>query len=593
MHSRRIASPRRAVEFALTAALVVFVLFSTLSALHFRITPTSSQLPKLVSEKVIVAASEHDLDRDAAPEPNTNREMPGMNRKTDPVAFFGKRFLPRPQLRLNPDRPMKYQMHNCLKGRDGSKFGLRDAGIPWSPAQKSTMQLIKVFDEASFVLACSNVRPSKAVSRDPKVNGKKLVATSVGIVEDYCLGSFKTLQLECRRDLATRFGCDFNDLGIQPAQYILANVNECYQVLDIAAKHNKPWLIKPSHSLRGRGIRYFQDSASLIEEITMNGGCDKKTPLISLNLVQEYVQNPALLDIKYKFDVRTWLLVASVDPLILFYHDGFVRVARNAYEEASNDIFAHITNLKGSEAKSTQEGGGRTRSYLRSFAETSEELTKQFGLPKNFMQNQFRKRIARAQVFAALSQFMRPLSKDIPPRKAFYHTFACDSVVDRLGGVHLLECNGFPAEAQQATLDKHWIADPQTQWKQKMALVLNLHLEPWRLMVDQTLPTKQENDDQSPLEYTRRGFWKHPPLITNGETFSAGKYAFGGWHLIFNELETPFTELNACVDFTNTVKGVDDEQDVEQQELDLTLADSNMIEQEVEEPILEEDVKDA
>jgi hypothetical protein len=467
--------------------------------------------------------------------------------------FYTDRFLPQPQLRFSLDKPLKYQMHNCLRGRDGSKFGLRDAGIAWVSGQRSVdpMPLLRVMDDAQVILACNNERPSKSISRDPRVNGKRLVSTTIGLVESYCLGSIKADQLICRRELAKQHGCEYDSLGIQPPQYIMANAEECEQVLRDAAKTDKPWLIKPSASQRGRGIRFFVDSASLIKEIQDAGGCEKGSKgAFAGDLVQQYVTRPALLDVKFKFDVRSWLLIASVDPLILFYHDGFVRVARTAYEESSTNRFAHITNLKGQGAEGGKpdenDDDERQGGYIRSYTDASKELSRVFGLPKDFMTNQFRKKINRAQIFAALAQFARPVSKDMPKRKGFYHIFACDSVVDRDGGVHLLECNGFPAESQQNLVD-----GPKV-WREMMALVLNLQLEPWRLMSDSTPPVDPKNP---PLEYPRRGAWKNRPKVTGGDSFRAGHYAFGGWQLAFNELETPFSSVDVCTNFKDAVEG--------------------------------------
>ena len=48
-------------------------------------------------------------------------------------------------------------------------------------------------------------------------------------------------------------------------------------------------------------------------------------------LAQHYVHNPLTLDRQNKFDFRMYMLIASVDPLIVFYHDGFLRVSLETY----------------------------------------------------------------------------------------------------------------------------------------------------------------------------------------------------------------------------------------------------------------------
>lgn len=56
-------------------------------------------------------------------------------------------------------------------------------------------------------------------------------------------------------------------------------------------------------------------------------------------LAQYYVPNPLLLDKNNKFDFRIYMLIASVDPLIVYYHDGFLRVSLQAYEKNSTTVY--------------------------------------------------------------------------------------------------------------------------------------------------------------------------------------------------------------------------------------------------------------
>lgn len=55
-------------------------------------------------------------------------------------------------------------------------------------------------------------------------------------------------------------------------------------------------------------------------------------------LAQYYIANPLLLDKNNKFDFRVYMLIASVDPLIVYYHDGFLRVSLQTYDKHSNTV---------------------------------------------------------------------------------------------------------------------------------------------------------------------------------------------------------------------------------------------------------------
>ncbi len=55
-------------------------------------------------------------------------------------------------------------------------------------------------------------------------------------------------------------------------------------------------------------------------------------------IAQKYITNPLLLDMDNKFDFRIYGLIASTNPLIVYYHDGFLRVALNSFSKDSSDV---------------------------------------------------------------------------------------------------------------------------------------------------------------------------------------------------------------------------------------------------------------
>jgi hypothetical protein len=66
-------------------------------------------------------------------------------------------------------------------------------------------------------------------------------------------------------------------------------------------------------------------------------------------LAQQYITNPLTLSNFFKkdgrkFDFRIYMLIASVDPLILYYHDGFLRVSLLTYDKNSTEKSVHFTN---------------------------------------------------------------------------------------------------------------------------------------------------------------------------------------------------------------------------------------------------------
>lgn len=65
-------------------------------------------------------------------------------------------------------------------------------------------------------------------------------------------------------------------------------------------------------------------------------------------MLQKYVLDPLLLD-GYKFDMRIYVLVTSINPLEAYvYKEGFARISTEKYsleEDKLADKFIHLTNF--------------------------------------------------------------------------------------------------------------------------------------------------------------------------------------------------------------------------------------------------------
>jgi tubulin polyglutamylase TTLL5 len=93
------------------------------------------------------------------------------------------------------------------------------------------------------------------------------------------------------------------------------------------------WIMKPAAKSRGRGISLMND----ISQLTYG------EPIV----MQKYIKNPLLLN-GYKFDLRVYVLVTSVNPLEVFiYREGFGRFSTAPFSLDPNDKgnkFVHLTN---------------------------------------------------------------------------------------------------------------------------------------------------------------------------------------------------------------------------------------------------------
>ncbi len=63
---------------------------------------------------------------------------------------------------------------------------------------------------------------------------------------------------------------------------------------------------------------------------------------ISISFVR-YIINPLLINGK-KFDIRCYMLISSVDPLIILYHSGYIRLSLFHFDLNDQNLLTHLTN---------------------------------------------------------------------------------------------------------------------------------------------------------------------------------------------------------------------------------------------------------
>ncbi|XP_017123181.1 tubulin polyglutamylase ttll6 [Drosophila elegans] len=141
----------------------------------------------------------------------------------------------------------------------------------------------------------------------------------------------------CRKDLLSR---NLNrmlklfpgDYRIFPKTWLMPT--DAYDVAIYAGKHKRTFILKPYSAGQGRGIWITTDLRTVA----------KREKLIC----QTYIERPLLID-GYKFDLRVYTLVTSVDPLRIFvYNEGLARFATHKYVPPttgnSHNVFMHLTN---------------------------------------------------------------------------------------------------------------------------------------------------------------------------------------------------------------------------------------------------------
>lgn len=131
----------------------------------------------------------------------------------------------------------------------------------------------------------------------------------------------------------------------------LSRVDECLAFFENVACDSSLWVFKPTGRNGGRGIYLVNrsDSAAMLAMQEDESCCGREalrryrarlpTPARNRAHAQRYAHHPVLLDGHYKCSVRSYILVASADPLRVYFHPGRVRRARLEYNLVDPDAY--------------------------------------------------------------------------------------------------------------------------------------------------------------------------------------------------------------------------------------------------------------
>ncbi|CAB1101985.1 unnamed protein product [Ectocarpus sp. CCAP 1310/34] len=121
-----------------------------------------------------------------------------------------------------------------------------------------------------------------------------------------------------------------------PETWVLpAEINEFREEFGPKGTSKSTFIIKPDAGCQGKGIFLTKQLSSV-------------AALQGKSVAQRYLTNPLLID-GYKFDLRLYVLVTSVNPMRIFlFEDGLVRICTEAYEAPTeiniNKTTMHLTN---------------------------------------------------------------------------------------------------------------------------------------------------------------------------------------------------------------------------------------------------------
>ncbi|XP_062396094.1 protein polyglycylase TTLL10 [Sardina pilchardus] len=207
------------------------------------------------------------------------------------------------------------------------------------------------------------------------------------------------------------------------------------------------WICKPTDLNQGRGIFLLRSPEDIsafrarLQTIAENQSSSKLSfRLPQARIVQKYVQNPLLLQGR-KFDVRSYLLIASTTPYMVFFRHGYVRLTCDLYDPNSQNLSAHLTNQYMQKKNPLySELKEETVWSIERFNEYVNENFTAKGLAKDWVHGAFTRRMQQIM----LQCFMAVKAK-LVRKLGFFDLIGCDFLIDEDFKVWLLEMNCNPA----------------------------------------------------------------------------------------------------------------------------------------------------
>ncbi|XP_054904537.1 protein polyglycylase TTLL10 isoform X2 [Poeciliopsis prolifica] len=237
------------------------------------------------------------------------------------------------------------------------------------------------------------------------------------------------------------------------------------------------WICKPTGLNQGKGIFLLnnqQDVAEFrlklqkMEELQ----ADRKMPhrRIQAHIVQRYIQKPLLLNDR-KFDVRSYLLIASTAPYMVFFRHGYVRLTCDVYDPRSTNLSAHLTNQymqkRNPLYSQLKEDTVWSMESFNAYVNRKFQVAK--GLPRDWVLGAF--------------------ATKLDCRPGFFDLIGCDFMIDEDFKVWLLEMNCNPALHRNCKVLKEVI--PRTVGE---ALDLTLELFNKRRLRQEIFPLVSQQD---------------------------------------------------------------------------------------------------
>ncbi|KRX00108.1 hypothetical protein PPERSA_07215 [Pseudocohnilembus persalinus] len=256
------------------------------------------------------------------------------------------------------------------------------------------------------------------------------------------------------------------------------------------------WMTKDPNGSLGKGIELFKDLNLLKDKIqqikndnsqTQNNknSVKKEKKNKKTCFIQKYLENPLILDNK-KVDFRGYVLIASLNPLVVLYQDGYARKCIEDYDtnfEVFNqtEAFKHLSN------RTFQKNHTDYQDLQEELSLTPEKfenlLKQQFNLDDNQLAQlkHDRKKIIAYCIMAAENKLIK--------QNGTYQMMAVDLMWDENFNTKLIEFNTNPGLSKELTTYQQLI--PQIV-QSTLDLIIETFSEPSQIYKKWKQPKKLE-----------------------------------------------------------------------------------------------------
>ena len=220
-------------------------------------------------------------------------------------------------------------------------------------------------------------------------------------------------------------------------------------MMSIPKKKDRTFIIKPDRGSQGRGIILIQDP-------------DDMEGYYEMAVAQQYIK-PFLID-GYKFDLRVYVLLTSVDPLRMYiFREGMARFCTEKYVKPRqgnlDQVFSHLTNYslnkKNERFEQPEDAEKADCGSKRSMSSVMDEIRKQghdVDLLMREIDDIIRRTIGGVQPFLANNYHTAIAMNDGKSR--CFEILGFDILIDKKCHPWLLEVNCMPSLACDSPFDK-------------------------------------------------------------------------------------------------------------------------------------------